>query len=71
MGLSGHLNHVVYVRLPGDASPFSQGQFVDPTGGDNSPHIEFSLSQISSSSPTMTVDIGSALPGGCISATYI
>jgi hypothetical protein len=47
MGLPGHLNQVIWVRLPNDAAPFSQDGFADPSPGNNAPHIEMFYSQIS------------------------
>lgn len=52
--LPGHLNHIIYVRLPGDI--VSQLGFADPSPGDNSPHIEFVFSQISANPPVTTAD---------------
>ncbi|KAF5349539.1 hypothetical protein D9756_008782 [Leucocoprinus leucothites] len=55
--LPNHLNHIVYVRLPEDAPPFSQGGFSDPAPGKDSPHIEFVFSQISTHPPATVVDV--------------
>lgn len=55
--LPNHMNHIVYVRLPDDAPPFSQDGFFDPTAGKDSPHIEFVLSQISSHAPSTATDV--------------
>jgi len=62
--LPGHLNHIIYVRLPDDAAPFSELGFTDPTGGDNSPHIEFVFSQISSQPPATATDVPLPPSGG-------
>ncbi|KAF5351617.1 hypothetical protein D9756_007498 [Leucocoprinus leucothites] len=61
--LPGHLNHIVYLRLPDDAAPFSQEGFTDPTPGENSPHIEMVYSQISAHLPQTSIDIPSPPPG--------
>lgn len=50
---SGHLNHVGWVRLPKNISLGAP----DPTGGENSPHIELSLVSISATAPELTVAI--------------
>ncbi|KAJ3562140.1 hypothetical protein NP233_g9760 [Leucocoprinus birnbaumii] len=55
--LPNHLNHIVYVRLPEDAPPFSKGGFQDPTAGKHSPHIEYVFSQISTHPPATVVDV--------------
>ncbi|KAF7760086.1 CAZyme family AA3 [Agaricus bisporus var. burnettii] len=46
---SGHLNHVVWVRLPKNVSLGA----ADPTGGEDSPHIELSLVSINARTPEM------------------
>ncbi len=51
-----HLNHILYVRLPDDAAPFSQQGFVDPTAGENAPHLGLLFSQISSHLPASSTD---------------
>ncbi|EKM83178.1 hypothetical protein AGABI1DRAFT_118529 [Agaricus bisporus var. burnettii JB137-S8] len=53
---AGHLNHMVWVRLPQDKPPFSSG-LPDPTGGETSPHIEFAFLQISHKLPGTPVPI--------------
>ncbi|EKM83317.1 hypothetical protein AGABI1DRAFT_69614 [Agaricus bisporus var. burnettii JB137-S8] len=56
--IPNHLNNLIWVRLADDAVPFGEGAFIDPTGGGkNSPHVEFSFSQISIHPPKTTVDI--------------
>lgn len=50
MAKGGRLNHLVWVRLPEDNPVFDHG-VPDPSGGKNSPHIEFQFGQISRISP--------------------
>jgi len=63
LSLPGHLNHIIYVRFPDDAPPFSQNNFTDPSPGKNSPHIEMVYSQISSQLPQTAIDFPAPPPG--------
>jgi len=63
LSLPGHLNHIIYVRFPDDAAPFSQNNFTDPSPGKNSPHIEMVYSQISSQLPQTAIDFPPPPPG--------
>lgn len=48
------LNPLAWVRLPEDAAPFMKHEYADPTGGENSPHIEFVFGKIGSELPDLT-----------------
>lgn len=56
LALPIHLkNQVIWIRLPDDAPPFSEGGFVDPSPGPNAPHIEVYATQISTTLPTSNI----------------
>lgn len=44
-------NQIAWVRLPDDATPFTQEGFSDPSPGPNSPHIEIYWAAVSTSLP--------------------
>jgi choline dehydrogenase len=58
MAMPHHLNHIAWVRLAEDATPFSKDGFADPIGDmPNSPHIELIPLQISSHPPPVTIKL--------------
>lgn len=71
LALPSHLNHLIWVRLPEDATPFSQDGFSDPTGGKDSPHIEMVPLQISSRPPPVAIELPPMPPGEYIATRGI
>lgn len=64
LALPNHLNHIIWVRLPPNATPFSKDEFADPVGNmPNSPHIEMMPLQISSHPPPTAIKMP-PLPDG-------
>jgi choline dehydrogenase len=52
------LNHIIWVRLPPNATPFSKDGFADPVGDmPNSPHIGMVPYQISSDPPSTPIGV--------------
>jgi hypothetical protein len=64
LAIPNHLNHVIWVRLPANATPFSKDGFPDPAENmPNSPHIEMVPLQISSRPPPTAINMP-PLPDG-------